>query len=503
MNNLKDVIICSGSFVNDGLINYFGEIPPAFLPIKGKLLIEFQLDSLKVENFKEIYLTIPEIFKNDFRLKKIEKKYTYLKIFFTNHKNDLLLSLINIIQEYKINSSIVIMGDTFFKKIPHAHKYDKNIFSLNKSIKSFSWNKRDNKILSGFFYFNDLNKLELFKFNSFKMFLDSLIHENNNDLRFIDNLNWIDLGHFSNYIDNKFKFTTEREFNDLINNNGFFEKSSKKLNKITGEYLWFRNINEELLQHVPKVFGYKNDGLNASYKIEKIHLPTLSEVYVFGNLNNQYLKNILDKCLNLIDLMRSEKTLNSIPFWEGIKSKTLDRLKSINFNLDDKIYLNDYPGISINEILFSINTDIHEDTSSSVIHGDYCFSNLFYNNISENIIMIDPRGINLNDEITNYGNSLYDYGKLYHSVIGYYDHLVAGFYNINVDGNRILFEILKNDNSEIIKYLRKRLNEFDKHLIKLNIHLFLSMIPLHSESKIKQSAFLANAVRIYYQYHEI
>ena len=179
----------------------------------------------------------------------------------------------------------------------------KNIFSLNKSIKSFSWNKKDNKILSGFFYFNDLNKLELFKFNSFKMFLDSLIHENNKDLKFIDNLNWIDLGHFSNYIDNKFKFTTEREFNDLINNNGFFEKSSKKLNKITGEYLWFKNIHEVLLQHVPKVFGYKNDGLNASYKIEKIHLPTLSEVYVFGNLNNQNLKNILDKCLNLIDLM--------------------------------------------------------------------------------------------------------------------------------------------------------------------------------------------------------
>lgn len=45
----------------------------------------------------------------------------------------------------------------------------------------------------------------------------------------------------------------------------------------------------------------------------------------------------------------------------------------------------------------------------SVVHGDLCFSNVMYDSRSNSVKVIDPRGLNIQQELTIYGNQSYDW----------------------------------------------------------------------------------------------
>ena len=53
----------------------------------------------------------------------------------------------------------------------------------------------------------------------------------------------------------------------------------------------------------------------------------------------------------------------------------------------------------------------------SIIHGDFVFTNIIINNFGK-IKLIDMRG-RLGNQLTLYGDKLYDYAKIYQSLIGY------------------------------------------------------------------------------------
>jgi hypothetical protein len=62
----------------------------------------------------------------------------------------------------------------------------------------------------------------------------------------------------------------------------------------------------------------------------------------------------------------------------------------------------------------------------TLVHGDFCFSNIFYDFRSQRIRVIDPRGLDASDAISPYGDRRYDIGKLHHSAIGMYDMIMVG-----------------------------------------------------------------------------
>ena len=98
------------------------------------------------------------------------------------------------------------------------------------------------------------------------------------------------------------------------------------------------------------------------------------------------------------------------------------------------------------------------------------------------------------------GYSSYDYSKFFHSIFGLYDFIIAG-----------RFEITSNTQDCKIKfYEQSNLNEIQNEYLKVNsistrqlqslyaecIHLFLSMLPLHSDNPTRQLAMILNVYRI-------
>jgi hypothetical protein len=109
----------------------------------------------------------------------------------------------------------------------------------------------------------------------------------------------------------------------------------------------------------------------------------------------------------------------------------------------------------------------------SIIHGDTVMTNILINNFGK-IKFIDMRG-KLGNKLSIYGDAMYDWAKLYQSIIGY-------------------DKILQNKNISS-DYQKSMTDAFENHLIKLNPDieleyvklitksLLFSLVPLHDNLK--------------------
>ena len=140
------------------------------------------------------------------------------------------------------------------------------------------------------------------------------------------------------------------------------------------------------------------------------------------------------------------------------------------------------------------------------MHGDLCFSNILLDNRSNSIKIIDPRGSLGNLDLrgnNNMGDYGYDVAKLGHSLIGNYDFIVTGFYDLKCDLNDYIFDfkLAKHVSDDLITNFYDHAEKLglNKTFVKSAItNLFLSMLPLHKESIERQYAFLINAYKFYY-----
>jgi len=95
----------------------------------------------------------------------------------------------------------------------------------------------------------------------------------------------------------------------------------------------------------------------------------------------------------------------------------------------------------------------------SFIHGDFCFSNIFFDFRSGRLKVVDPRGLDAQGRITPYGDFRYEIGKLAHSVIGLYDHIVAGHFSMSMDHHSIRFKVLADKSMPLQKFFSNRRSE--------------------------------------------
>jgi hypothetical protein len=117
--------------------------------------------------------------------------------------------------------------------------------------------------------------------------------------------------------------------------------------------------------------------------------------------------------------------------------------------------------------------------------------------------VIDPRGIDSDGKLTPFGDIRYDFGKLYHSVIGRYDHIVAGYYRLRAEG-LLNFALELPDGAALggieAVFAETRfagMTPADAAAPAIGVLLFLSMLPLHADDPARQDAFLANAMRLF------
>lgn len=133
------------------------------------------------------------------------------------------------------------------------------------------------------------------------------------------------------------------------------------------------------------------------------------------------------------------------------------------------------------------------------IHGDFCFSNILVGVSHHRPIFkfIDPRGRwgNLQGTI---GDPLYDYAKLYHSVVGNYEHIIYDRIWGKRDGNSIEFYVYRNSNLQAnlqAAFQDTLPKQYTMQMVTLVMGLiFIGMCARHYDSPQRQLVMYATGI---------
>jgi dTDP-glucose pyrophosphorylase len=255
-----------------------------------------------------------------------------------------------------------------------------------------------------------------------------------------------------------------REFNEL--KSSYIETFIKKSNDLSGEIYYYNNIPKEIKDLFPILIDY--DIHNKWYIIEKINGLTLTNLYLSELLNSSTFIHIM----NSIKRIQSVPcNINSIPIYENYSKKLKNRYETFNYS----IFKNS--NILYHDLMEQLNIYETENKGKlTVIHGDTVMTNILINNFGK-IKFIDMRG-KIGNHLTIYGDWLYDWSKLYQSLIGYDKILQNKQLNKNYEDHMIhIFE------TYFIEHF-----SFDdlKNLKLITKSLLFSLIPLHNNDKCNE-----------------
>lgn len=512
------ILITSASYISSDLISEFGKLPPCMLPLQNKRLYQHQISLFK--NDETIVLSLPidyDIAMYDLQILN-ENNVKVVKVPNKLSLGESIVYCLNFVANY--NEPLRILhGDTLIDKIPDGY----DICSISTAEDDYSWSYVSNKgkyVYAGYFSFSNQSLLiSKITSNGYK-FIDG-IEEYNKSIKLENEKTkyWLDFGLSNSYYRSKSKFTTQRVFNDIQINSYSVIKCSKDSDKILAEAEWFSKVPKEIKRFTPALWDKGIKDNKGFYEIEYFYLSSLAELYVFGENPTFVWKEIINSCIEFISTEYKFKPIDINQIQKQNKNlygdKTYKRLNLYvlqhNISLDRKWILNNIETPSLREIIEETNTIICMDNNKyvSIMHGDFCFSNILYNFQNQSIKVIDPRGIDLNSDQTIYGDIRYDVAKMSHSIIGMYDFIIGGRFEFNqIDEYNIEFYLpIDKKILEIQEYFKSLKIAGNKiqyfSIYPIMIHLFLSMIPLHSDNEFRQKAMLANALRLYIEYKSI
>lgn len=259
------------------------------------------------------------------------------------------------------------------------------------------------------------------------------------------------------YYDNKIE---PRDFHSI--ENGSIDTIIKRGN-VEGEKYYYENIPLTIRDIFPTYIS----GDNKNIIIEKINGITVTELYLSEMLN----KNTFIYILNSINRIQDCNLINdddNINIYENYATKFIDRYKHYDYSL----YKNNK---DIYELILKELQSYENDSKGikKIIHGDPVFTNIIINNYGK-IKFIDMRG-KIGNTLTIYGDWLYDWAKIYQSVIGYDEILLSKFINYNY----------KQDMIDIFKqfFINKFSEQDFKNLKTITKSLIFTLIPLHNNEK--------------------
>jgi len=522
-------LITSAAYISSEFASELGRLPPSFLPVGNKRLYSYQVDWMSLSG-GDVYLSLPESFiLNDFDEKLLaDLGVTILWVPDDVSLGESIMYCWNLTGK-SYDSLQVLHGDTLFLGLrepcldsfsvhPNSGYYQRASVSGGETRNSISdvWAGEHESVLSGYFSFSDPHSLVKSIIQSGGNFIAAVEkYVDSHRVSYVSDGTWLDFGHINSYFRSRSYLTTERAFNDLKITSRVVSKSGLNAEKIAAERNWFSNLPSALRIHCPVFLNGCNTTDEDGYQLEYLYWMPLNDLYVYGDLGAKSWRSIFEASKTVLEDFSTFKPLNidniDITVFDALYlPKTLDRLEKFcddsELDLDTRIDLGDNFGtVSVREMAVRSSEFIAPATSeqAAIAHGDFCFSNVLYDSRINAIKVIDPRGIDNSGEFTLYGDKRYDLAKLYHSVVGLYDFIIAGRYNLPED-RASAFSIsfpCENRIRDIEKEFRKvffshgDISEIE--ILAINVHLFLSMLPLHYDRPDRQRAMLANAGRLY------
>lgn len=518
------ILITSAAYVNSEFQTEFGRLPPSFLPIGNRRLFEYQLEYLrKVLSKHQVFITLPSNF-----LISIKDTIYLDKCDVTILRSDENLSLGEAIAQALDLAGIsnealyLLHGDTLVENVPTST----NIIGIVKTDKDYQWEVEVEEsafeaVWCGYFSFESVDTFKRLLALSNHHFIDavrSFATEYSVKNVWIDG--WHDFGHVNTYFLSRSKLTTQRSFNALTIFDGCVKKTGNPSEKIKAESRWFANVPAKLKRFCPQLIDAGTDALGQAFYItEYLPLPPLNEVFVHGKNPIFYWDKIFSLCSNFLEICHQFDgaiDTNTLANNDLAGSKTWQRLEAF-------CNQSNYPGIDVPNVINGKNIQsirsivhaciIHLDDDEpilGILHGDFCFSNILFDSRMDSIKVVDPRGLSLVGLPTNYGDLRYDLAKLTHSVIGLYDFIMAGAFDLEFtfSEEQCSFDLVIHADERVKSIQDVYMSHTffattsPRSVIPLTVLLFLSMLPLHSDDKNRQLALLANAMRLYSDFVE-
>lgn len=331
--------------------------------------------------------------------------------------------------------------------------------------------------LVGLYSFKDGDKAkEAFTVDAYDI-SDALVKYGSN-YKNINTNRWYDIGDLPTYYQTCAELLNlkSRDFNNLEYNAdlGTIRKfpdyhKSDSVEAISNERKWYNELTPEQSMFVPRILKNSNE-LIMSYESGIL----LSDLMLYENLSEAAWNYIIDKVFKIKltyfnspssdELFLKYFSDNSERMWVD---KCKERLTQVNFG-DNHAKITNY--------LMEASESIYKKTQPiATMHGDLHFGNILYNQQTNQITLIDPRGKYGAWEGTN-GDHIYDFAKLAHDLFFGYNAMVS-----NVDHNKMVQKIFIN-----------KLKEYNldyKTILKGGLLLLATCIPLHYDDKKRQDRF--------------
>ena len=529
----RTLIITAGALIDRELQAEFGPLPPSFLPIGNRRLYHHQAEAVR-HLADELILTLPEGFELAARdqLALDDIGLRVLRVPDGVQLGESVVYAINMLGLGDCSVSI-LHGDTLIYGLDAS---ETDAISVHDMWDAYTWaglypdtqggwalrtvrehqercgtdGEIPTEAASGYFTFSNAALLVKSITRARHKFVEgiNLYHQQERPLTTLTAGEWLDFGHLQTFFRSRRKMTTQRAFNDLKITRHAVEKSSVDTDKMAAEASWFETISPELRVFAPTYLGRTKSKGRDGYRLAHLQFSTLSDLFVFGRLDPSTWSQIFDAC---DEFLKACATTTPQVLPAGVDDlylpKTLARLESYgSFGIDPEAEITlegrTLPSpLRMAEHTATLIKPISHSTFG-VMHGDFCLSNIFYDFRSASIRVIDPRGQITNGAPTIYGDRRYDVAKLFHSIIGLYDLIVGGFFAVQAEGNRFSLEIFAEDHVRRVQRLFSNrgfagISAAQDEIRAIAVHLFLSMVPLHSDRRERQSAFVANAARLY------
>lgn len=531
---INTLILAAGKFeaknISAGLITEVG-----LLPIRGKPAIAWVIDSAKKNKADKIKIIIR---KNNTRLSRfLGYRYPDVEQVFLNNDDDMAVSLVTLLNACDDNKPTqIILGDTL---INEDFPCEKDVFLSSSDIKaSKNWclvskdyhghiqhiynKERDislvgKEALVGYYKFSDTKLLKQIVMAEVLQgsynFMQILAKYNEvNPVLIKSTEHWFDFGHISGAVKARLGLFSAREFNNLQVDavRGTITKISTKKQKLLDEANWYQKLPLEISCYAPRVFKVEEDTEVAKVEMEMYGYANLAETLIYGSNNLEDWYNIIESLLKVhktfekykepvdkseyteIYVTKTEQRLNDM----NLKAPQVLEMMQSNYLIINNLHYKNFP--LLKEKLWAALEKLADFNQRTIVHGDYCFSNILFDPMHYIFKFVDPRGRFKTQTI--YGDPRYDIAKLRHSIVGLYDFIVAGLYKFTELGNNsyefqistpILAEKLETFFDELV--IAYGYNSKDIKLIESV--LFLTMIPLHGEDSLRQQAFYLTAIK--------
>ncbi|MCI8665002.1 MAG: NTP transferase domain-containing protein [Hungatella sp.] len=235
-----------------------------------------------------------------------------------------------------------------------------------------------------------------------------------------------------------------RPFNKIrIENNKIYKEPIDDQGKQLAmrEIAWYKKLKNVQFENIPQIYEYeplcmeKVDGKN---------------IYEYKDISNDKKKDILEQIINCLKRLHD---LECIPadrnsYKVSYLDKTYERLKKVRalvpFANDKTVMINE----RVCRNIFYHQEELEKavmgyfPSKFKLIHGDCTFSNIMLKQDSIPIL-IDPRGYFGTTEI--FGDTAYDWIKLYYSMFSNYDQFNLKNFNLYINEHDVKLEIASNN----------------------------------------------------------